>query len=1080
MIILGFSIFCTLFQDMSKNQPPYQASNRNEKLLSLVSLINGCVMITDHQGNIRELYLHEGCRLSFFFNATEGKPIAGIIPALTKEKVLEWISGAEDQGYAIEKHLQYESMTLRIKLAAFREEGQSFILWCFETKPEVWYKKTENQDTAVSLVREKDKEGFLVKGSKIILDALSEIVVVYDQNMQPVWANNAACKSAGLDIDNIAGKNCFEIWSKQKKICPGCPVQEAMASRQPRESEILHPNGQSWYVRGFPLFDSDGQLSGAIEIALETTSQKKAEAAFRESEERFRILAHAAHEGVALLDTGMRIIEANDSFARIFGYSLGEIQKKPITEFVVPEHKREFQTFIQQAPEGTLRYQAMKKKGTRITAEINVRSIPLGKEKFRVITVTDVSEQLYAEKIRVQDIDRMETLIELNRMMDLPPRELYNIALEKVLWLTESSLGFIGRINPDETEMDMEAFSAEVMKECNIPDHTWKFQVEQAGLWAETIRQRKAVIINDYEAYNPWKRGFPSGHVLLKRFLTVPVFDKGKIVLVACVANKRDPYEERDARQLTLVMDGLWRILQRKQAEEMLQISEKKFRSVVEANPLGMHFYSMSENGSVILSGANPAADKMLHIKHNSFLGKPLQEIFKGFSESQFALIQSVFVNKKPIYTEQFEYHDKHFQGTLEAFLFPLSFDSVVCIFNDVTERIRLNRELVVAKEKAEESDRLKSAFLANMSHEIRTPINSILGFSYLLADENINPAKRKLYTDIIQTGTKQLLTLINDIIDLSKLEARQLKLHYEPCSLNKLMQQIYQQYEQERIRKQKNELLLEYRCGLPQGKDEIQTDPVRLQQVLANLLSNGMKFTQTGYIRFEYKLSDDKKMVLFSVSDTGKGIHPDKISVIFERFRQEDETISTQAGGSGLGLSISKGLVDLFGGRIWAESEPGKGSVFYFTIPYLPEPEKEKPVHVEEKDARFDLTGRKILLIEDTPSNLELLREMLTETHAVILEAVTGKEGLQVMEQETHIDLVLADICLPDLDGYSLIRSIRSAHPLTPVIAQTAYAYEQDKQKCLEAGASCYLAKPFLKEDLLQAISNSLLHCAD
>lgn len=1060
---------------MSHNLTSYHASDRNEKLISLISLINGCVLITDLQGNIRELYLHEGCRLSFFFNVVEGRSVAGIIPALTNEKVLQWINDAETQGLPVEKYLQYESMTLRIKLNFVRDEKQPLVVWCFETNPEDWYKKTLDKRTTVSLLKEEDNEGFFVKGSRIILNALNEIVVVYNQEMEPVWANTAACKSAGLNADSITGKKCFEIWSKQKKICPGCPVKEVIASGQPKECEILHPDGQSWYVRSFPVFGPDGQLSGAIEIALETTSQKKAEAALRESEERFRILAHTAHEGVALLDREMRIIEANNSLARIFGYNYTEIQGKLIMDFVVPEHKQEFLAFIRQAPEGTLRYQAMKKKGARFTAESNVRSIPLGKEKFRVITVTDVSEQLYAEKIRVQDIDRMETMIELNRMMDLPPRELYNIALEKVLWLTESSLGFIGHINPEETEMDMEAFSIEVMKECNIQGHTWKFPIEQAGLWAETIRQRKPVIINDYEAYNPWKRGFPTGHVLLKRFLTVPVFDKGRIVLVAGVANKREPYEDRDARQLTLVMDGLWRILQRKQAEEMLQISEKKFRSVVEANPLGMHFYSMSENGSIILTGANPAADKMLHINHQSVLGKPLQEIFTGFSESQVAFIRSVFIDKKPIYTEQIEYHDEHFQGTLEAFLFPLSFDSVVCIFNDVTERIKTNRELLAAKEKAEESDRLKSAFLANMSHEIRTPINSILGFSYLLADENIQPAKRKLYTDIIQTSTRQLLTLINDIIDLSKLEARQLKLHYEFCNLNKLMQQLYQQYEQERIKKQKNEITLEYSCSLSQGNDGIQTDPIRLQQILANLLSNALKFTQAGIIRFGYKLSDDKKMVLFFVSDTGKGIHPDKINVIFERFRQEDETVSIQAGGSGLGLSISKGLVDLFGGRIWAESEPGKGSVFYFTIPYLRGAENEPTMQAPKKDITSDLAGLKILLIEDTPSNLALLREMLTDTHAVILEASTAEEGLKILGQERHVDLALVDIRLPDLDGYSLIQRIRSAHPKIPVIAQTAYAYEQDKQKCLDAGASCYLAKPFLKEDLIRAIRNNI-----
>jgi hypothetical protein len=261
----------------------------------------------------------------------------------------------------------------------------------------------------------------------------------------------------------------------------------------------------------------------------------------------------------------------------MFGISVKDIPGQRLTDFIAPEHQAEFAEFILKAPEGTLRHLALKKKGTVFTAETNVRIIPSGKTMFRVITINDVSEQLNAEKIRVQDIDRMETLLELNRMIDLSPGELYHLTLEKVVWLTESTLGFVGSISPDEKEMIMEAWSTDVMKECKMTEQPQVLPVENAGLWAEVIRQRRPIIINHYNDEKIVKNGIPAGHVSLNRFLGVPVFDKGRIVLIACVANKKNPYEVRDAQQLTLVMDGLWRVLQRKKAEEMLSFPKRSF-----------------------------------------------------------------------------------------------------------------------------------------------------------------------------------------------------------------------------------------------------------------------------------------------------------------------------------------------------------------------------------------------------------------------------------------------------------------------------------------------------------------------
>ncbi len=389
--------------------------------------------------------------------------------------------------------------------------------------------------------------------------------------------------------------------------------------------------------------------------------------------------------------------------------------------------------------------------------------------------------------------------------------------------------------------------------------------------------------------------------------------------------------------------------------------------------------------------------------------------------------------------------------------------------------RKQLENELIKAKEKAEESDKLKSAFLANMSHEIRTPLNGILGFSQLLNDDSIGSELRREYSDIINSNGKVLTNLINDIIDISKIEAGQISLKNEVIALNTFLLELQSVFLSTREMKEKPGVKLRLVKTLG---DEINiiSDEVRLRQVLTNLISNAIKFTEEGYVEFGYELTRDGEFLEFFVKDTGIGFSESKQKVIFDRFMQVDHTSTRKYGGSGLGLAISKGFIDLMGGNIWAESKTGLGSKFYFTIPYRV---TRKDTHKQEVSGRtvkeHNWQGNKLLIVEDDRLSYRYLEEILKRTGAQIIHASNGKEAIEFAESHKDIDLVLMDLQLPEISGYEATAEIRKFEKDLPIIAQTANAMEEDRRRCIEIGFTEYITKPISIDTLYTTIEKHL-----
>jgi len=385
---------------------------------------------------------------------------------------------------------------------------------------------------------------------------------------------------------------------------------------------------------------------------------------------------------------------------------------------------------------------------------------------------------------------------------------------------------------------------------------------------------------------------------------------------------------------------------------------------------------------------------------------------------------------------------------------------------------------LQIAKEKAEESDRLKSAFLANMSHEIRTPMNGILGFAELLKEPKLNDKEQLEYIGIIEKSGKRLLNIINDIIDISKIEAGQVEVNIVESNINDQIEYIDTFFQPEFERKG---LMHSFKNGLSANESIIKTDREKIYAILSNLVKNAIKYTNTGSIEFGYDLASstaaqDRLFLQFYIKDTGIGIPKDRQKAVFERFIQADISDKMALQGAGLGLSISKAYVEMLGGKIWVESEPGNGTIFYFTVPYTTENKSEIIIKdVSTTVAQRKIGNLKILIVEDDKTSDQFITIALIKFCKKVLHAQNGVDAIRICRDNPDIDLILMDIKMPGLDGYEATRQIREFNMDVIIIAQTAYGLLGDREKTLEAGCNDYISKPIIADELLTLIQLQL-----
>jgi PAS domain S-box-containing protein len=521
-------------------------------------------------------------------------------------------------------------------------------------------------------------------------------------------------------------------------------------------------------------------------------------------------------------------------------------------------------------------------------------------------------------------------------------------------------------------------------------------------------------------------------------------------------------------------------ITERKLVEEALVKSEEEFRAVTQTAIDAI----ITVNSHGIVLGWNGGAEKMFGYSMKDIIGKELTLIIpRNYAAQHKEYIKQVLNSGHPrVIGKTVELSGLHKTG--KEFPIELSLAQwetrtgkfFTGIIRDITERKRFEQEIIIAKERAEENDRLKTAFLHNMSHEIRTPMSAIMGFSELLAEKPNDPLKIQQYTNIICKSAGDLLEIINAILDIAQIESGQMPIHMEEGNLKDLFAELallFQAY-QKRIDKQ------DIQFSLHALDDSLQNlvimDKGKIKQIFINLISNAFKFTKSGRITGGCRLSNNN--LIFFVSDTGIGIPADDQKLIFERFVQITRDNVNNNGGTGLGLSIVKGLVKLLGSEIQLESKPGAGSTFSFALPYKQAIVPHSPVTAQLGQGKYHFHGQTVLIVEDDHFNSEYLKAVLADTDAHILHSDCGKNAVQLALSES-VDLILMDIRLPDFDGYEATRQILQQKPDSKIIAQTAYAMPTDKNKALAAGCIDFISKPAKKALLLAMINRHLKHKA-
>lgn len=388
---------------------------------------------------------------------------------------------------------------------------------------------------------------------------------------------------------------------------------------------------------------------------------------------------------------------------------------------------------------------------------------------------------------------------------------------------------------------------------------------------------------------------------------------------------------------------------------------------------------------------------------------------------------------------------------------------------NHLEELVELRtKELSISKEKAEESDRLKTAFLANISHEIRTPMNGIMGFANLLSDPNTSIENQTKFIDIIKKSGERMLDTLNGLMEMSKLETGQVKIHLNNINLNEELKNLHTFFKLEASCKN-----LLFNLLLPKNSDllVIETDRDKLNGILSNLIKNAIKYSETGSVDFGYEIYND--CIEFFVRDTGIGIPKERQKAIFDRFVQADLKDVKVLEGSGLGLSISKSYIEMLNGEITLESNEGQGSKFRFTIPLTIN--NKKQVNKETNIKNIDYSKFKILIVEDEEVAMDYLTIILKDQFEKILCAKNGIEAVEVFSKNKDIDLILMDVKMPEMGGYEATKKIREINTSVGVIAQTAYALHGDREKAINAGCNDYITKPIKKEELLLKINKLL-----
>ncbi len=749
-------------------------------------------------------------------------------------------------------------------------------------------------------------------------------------------------------------------------------------------------------------------------------------------------------------ETG-QIINANKSACKFYGYSHDEITSmniKQINTFPPEEIRKEMQN-AKLDIKNNFNFKHRLKNGQVKDVEVHSGKIIIENKLYLYSIIHDVT----GNKQKESELENSKLkLIESEKLY----RDTFNHAAIGISHIAPN--GRFLKVN--QKFCDIIGYTQNELKKLNFADITHPDDLELDN------EQIEKVIANKINSFTITKRYIHKNGKIVWINLYSNVIRKKNNQIKFAIASILDVTEQKKLQDKLII------------AKEKAEESERKYKLIAENTSDGIFI----SNADGKIDFASKSYCKQFGYNENEILNRTPKDIYKlihpNERDSLFKEIYQAIKSKKSTLTYSFRAKHKngHYIWREDHAKFhydkkgKLKFTNVIC--RDITERKKYLEEIVIAKEKAEEANRLKTEFLNNMSHEIRTPVNGIVGFSRMLDKPKLSTEKRNYYSRIIQSSSNQLLKIIDDILEISTLETKQTKLYETELCLNDLLMELFSIFN---LNANTQKIPIYIKKALHDNESYIVSDKTKLNKIISNLLENALKFTTEGFIELGYFIK--KQILTLYVRDTGIGISRKYYKQIFERFSQEEKEMSRKHGGLGLGLSISKENAQLLGGDITLESEKGKGSTFYVNIPYKPVKTKDAKIFnsnsIPEKNAKFT-----ILVAEDEDINylyIEALFEEEMEADYEIIHAKNGKEAVDLCLKHKNIDLVLMDIKMPEMNGHEATEKIKTKLPNLPIIAQTAYSTDADRELALKHGCNDFITKPLDIEKLTSIINKYL-----
>ncbi len=898
----------------------------------------------------------------------------------------------------------------------------------------------------------------------ITLQSIGDGVIATDLAGEIVRMNPVAEELTGWKLEEARGRNIEELFSlvnagTRERV--GNPVKKVLESGKlmglANHTVMVARNGREMQIAdsAAPILDSEGKTRGVVFVFSDVTDKYRVMEQLRQSREKYRLLAEKTETILWELDlTENRWTYVAPQVKRILGYSPQEWTD--IQFWIDRLHPNDrgwaynyCMECTQKGQEHSFEYRFRKKDGTYVWLLDEVKvDLEGGKPvrmwgSMREITERKNLELLQKAQYKIANnilvADDLELLVETVR--------------EELSILIDTSFFSVTFYNEKKNVLTAPFNKGKKGEIAEYP-----IEDSPAGI---VVKEGRSLLLGSEDIEELIrKERINFDRPLPKKWLGVPLRCGGGVegVIIVQSFDNPDAYDRSSMKFLESVANQLSVYLERKRSREKVL----KLSRVVEQSPVSI---IITDTDSKI-EYVNPRFVDQTGYSGGEVIGMDASILKSGYhGESFYREIYDTILSGKDWHGEILSKRkdgELYWERAVISQLFNEKGEitNFVAIMEDITEKKRLVNELVRAKEKAEESNKLKSAFLANMSHEIRTPMNSIVGFSALLKDRELSDEKKDEFIDIIKSNSDYLLGLIEGIIDISRVESGNVEIKWEKIDARELFRDL-----KERMQPLKPGLELRYNAG---DTPLFISDRVKLNQVLSNLISNAIKFTSEGYV--EYSLRKEKDTLLFSVEDTGTGIKEKDREKIFRRFVQGETSIWMSRQGTGLGLPLAKAYIEKLGGKMWVESNWGKGSTFWFTIPYISVEIHETEVSEPAGNTPSLDRSLNILVAEDDMAGYMLIEEILKNAGAEIVHAPNGREAVKLVSSR-EFDLVLMDIRMPVMNGLEATRKIKSINPKLPVIAVTANALKDEQEDAFQAGCDYYLSKPLQSEKLFDLI---------